>query len=118
VKALLSAIVCLILMAPAAVAHSFLHKPSGALRVMTWNIGANSIFPEAPGPDTASVGRPARFRRVIRALHPDILCLQEVSRGPRESAALLDELLPLAGGGGWQSHGVLTTVADFLPVRK
>ncbi|HEX6314925.1 MAG TPA: endonuclease/exonuclease/phosphatase family protein, partial [Gemmatimonadaceae bacterium] len=109
-KALLSAIVCLSAMAQPAVAQSFLNKRSGAVRVMTWNIGANSIFPEAPGPDTASVGRPARFRRVIRALQPDVLCLQEVSRGARESAALLNGILPLAGGGGWQGHGVLDSV--------
>lgn len=109
-KALLSAIVCLSAMAQPAVAQSFLNKPSGAVRVMTWNIGANSIFPEAPGADTASVGRPAQFRRVIRALQPDVLCLQEVSRGARETAALLDGLLPLADGGGWQSHGVLDNV--------
>lgn len=109
-KGLLSALLCLSALAQPAVAQSFLDKPRGAVRVMTWNIGANSIFPEAPGAATERVGRPAQFRRVIRALQPDVLCLQEVSRGARESAALLDGLLPLADGGGWQSHGVLGTV--------
>lgn len=108
-KALLCATVCLSALTKSGVAQDFLTKPSGAVRVMTWNVGANSIFSEGPGPDTASIGRPAQFRRVMRALQPDVLCLQEVS-SVREIAALLDEILPPNVGGGWQSHAALNNV--------
>jgi endonuclease/exonuclease/phosphatase family metal-dependent hydrolase len=106
-KVLLFAIVCLGTAAELVAAQSFMEKPSGAVRVMSWNIGDESIFPETSGPDTAGVGRPAQFRRVIRALQPDVLCLQDITREVREIAALLEDIFPLAGGRGWQSHQVL-----------
>jgi endonuclease/exonuclease/phosphatase family metal-dependent hydrolase len=118
-KVLLFAIVCLSTVADLAAAQSFLEKPSGAVRLMSWNIGDESIFPEMPGPDTAVVGRPAQFRRVIRALEPDVLCLQDITHEVREIAALLEDILPLSGGGGWQSHQVLdNAIVSRFPLRQ
>ena len=76
---------------------------------MTWNIGSNSIFPD-PGPrgrPRSDDGRPARFRNVIRAVSPDVVCLQDVyaPRTPADAAALFDEILPLGKGKKWSSHG-------------
>jgi endonuclease/exonuclease/phosphatase family metal-dependent hydrolase len=91
-------------------AQSFLDKAAGVVRVMTWNIGANSIFPSTPAGDTSSAGRPAQFRRVVNALQPDVLCLQEASRGADASAALMDAILPLPDGRHWQAHSILDNV--------
>jgi endonuclease/exonuclease/phosphatase family metal-dependent hydrolase len=46
----------------------------------------------------------------MRALKPDVICLQEASRGADVAAALLNSVLPLGGGGQWQAHGVLDNV--------
>jgi len=91
-------------------------KPDGAgpiarrspdvLRVMSWNVAKDSIFPE--GSDGYS--RHERFARVLRAVRPDIACLQEVYAGGARAAALFDDLLPLPGGRRWQHHGVLDNV--------
>lgn len=90
-------------------AQSFLDKPAGAIRIVTWNIAENSIFHESRG-DTTEVGRPAQFRRVMRALNPDVVCLQEASRGAEAAAALMNSVLPLGNGDVWQAHAVLENV--------
>lgn len=118
-KVLLFAIACLSTVTAPLAAQSFLERPGGAVRVMSWNIGDESIFPEVSGPDTAVVGRPAQFRRVIRALQPDVLCLQDITREASEMAALIDDILPLAGGAGWQSHRVLdNAIMSRFPLRQ
>jgi endonuclease/exonuclease/phosphatase family metal-dependent hydrolase len=101
-------LVALALVGPAA-AQDFLDKPPGAVRIVTWNIAANSIFPEGPDSLTSGIGRPAQFRRVMRALKPDVICLQEASRGADPAVALLNNVLPL-GDRKWQAHGVLDNV--------
>ena len=72
-----------------------------AVRVMTWNIGRDSIFPGS-GHD-----RSERFARVLKAIDPDVVCLQEVWRGDASAAELFDSLLPLGEGRAWQHHGML-----------
>lgn len=74
-----------------------------AVRVMTWNTG-DAIFPGADG------DRSAEFARVLRALEPDVVCLQEVERGDAAAAELLDSILPLADGKTWEHHGYLGNV--------
>ena len=66
---------------------------------MTWNVGRDSIF--------AGGARHDSFARVLKAVQPDVVCMQEVWRGSGEAAALLDAVLPLSKGRLWQHHGVL-----------
>ena len=83
------------------------HPTAPHLRVMTWNV-AHGIFAD-PGPRGWRNGdglRPARFQRVVRAVRPDVVCLNEIfpPRTAADAAALLDSALPLAGGRRWQAH--------------
>jgi len=90
-------------------AQSFLEKAAGAVRIVTWNIAANSIFQEGPN-HTPDLGRPAQFRRVMRALKPDVVCLQEATRGADAARALMNSVLPLGAGGMWHAHAILGNV--------
>jgi endonuclease/exonuclease/phosphatase family metal-dependent hydrolase len=92
--------------------QGFLGKPTpNALRVLTWNVYHNSIVPpDDQVADVAGAGRPAQFARVLRALQPDVACLQEVTSPPQRSAALFDQILPLQNGRSWQAHGAVDTV--------
>jgi endonuclease/exonuclease/phosphatase family metal-dependent hydrolase len=93
-------------------APAFLGKPTAqALRVLTWNVYRNSIFPqEGQAVDVAGATRPAQFARVLRALKPDVICLQEVTLSARRSAGLIDQILPQLNGRTWQAHAALDTV--------
>jgi endonuclease/exonuclease/phosphatase family metal-dependent hydrolase len=93
-------------------ALEFLRKPSAdAIRVLTWNVYRNSILPkEGRTVDVAGAGRPSQFARVLRAVQPDVVCLQEITASARRSAALLDEILPLGDGRTWQAHAAVDTV--------
>jgi endonuclease/exonuclease/phosphatase family metal-dependent hydrolase len=92
--------------------HGFLSKPTTeAIRVLTWNVYRNSIIPSSSqAVDVAGASRPSRFARVLRALQPDVVCLQEVTVGAQRSAALVDQILPLGSGRTWQAHGAVDTV--------
>jgi endonuclease/exonuclease/phosphatase family metal-dependent hydrolase len=93
-------------------AHDFLSRPvSASIRVVTWNIYRSSIFPpEGEEVDLNGATRPARFARVVRALHPDVVCLQEVTVDVARSAGLLDSILPLPDGHAWQAFAAEDTV--------
>jgi endonuclease/exonuclease/phosphatase family metal-dependent hydrolase len=100
----------LVLMAQGTPTTPFLAPPATPhVRVMTWNVGANSVF-EDPGPrgfGRSDGGRPPRFRRLVKAVSPDVLCLQEVF-APRDASdvkRILDTAIPLAGGEHWVAHG-------------
>lgn len=96
---------CRSVTARSAGAKTFLKKGSvESIRVMTWNIGRDSIFVGGEN------DRSAQFARVMRAVQPDVVCLQEIWRGSAHAAALFDVILPLPGGLGWQHHGVLDNV--------
>jgi endonuclease/exonuclease/phosphatase family metal-dependent hydrolase len=92
--------------------HRFLRKPTdAAIRVMTWNIYRDSIFPpDGEAVDATAANRPAQFARILKALAPDVLCLQQVTVGAARSAALVDEILPLPDGQTWQAHDKVDTV--------
>jgi len=49
--------------------HGFLARPSSAaIRILTWNVYRNTIFPTAgEDVDVAAATRPAQFARVMRA---------------------------------------------------
>jgi endonuclease/exonuclease/phosphatase family metal-dependent hydrolase len=82
------------------------------VRLMTWNISGNSIFPD-PGRGANLDGkRPEQFARIIRALRPDVLCLQEIfpPRSAESVAPMLDAIAPLTGGRKWQSYGIRDVV--------
>jgi endonuclease/exonuclease/phosphatase family metal-dependent hydrolase len=90
-------------------------RPEAAhVRVVTWNIGSNSIFPD-PGAGrglAADSGRPERFARIVRALQPDVLCLQEIHlpRTPADLALLLDSIAPAGGERRWNAYGIRDAV--------
>jgi endonuclease/exonuclease/phosphatase family metal-dependent hydrolase len=69
------------------------------IRVLSWNVKANSIFP----PNGV---RQESFARVVRAIDPDVIALQEVIRRDlvEELTQLMDEYIPLEGGESWHVH--------------
>lgn len=77
----------------------------GDLRVMTWNINWDSIFPDNDPANHSfrTAERVDEFRRVIAAISPDIVCLQEInpSRNPANVTAIFNAVLPQSGGGTW-----------------
>ena len=80
----------------------------GQLRVMCYNINWDSIFP-ANDPHSHKYRRhqqAAQFVRVLRAIQPDIVCLQEINpdRDPSDVAAILDAALPQPAGGKWNVY--------------
>lgn len=101
-------------MSPAPASSPLPRTSSGALRVVTWNIGANSVVPTrfASGSATAHDAntRAAAFGRVMRALDADVVCLQELTIGPDRAAALFDALHPLPGGKRWHAVSQLGNV--------
>ena len=90
----------------------FLGKPSDAsIRVVTWNVYNSSIFPQdGEAVDVSAANRAGQFARVLRALKPDVLCLQQVPENAARSAALVDHILPLPDGSTWQAHSAVDTV--------
>ena len=79
---------------------------SGAVvRMLSWNVKAGSLFPASLGTPRGDVAgaRVGRFGRIVRALRPDVMCLQEIwpLRRLSDVQAMLDRELPLADGGQW-----------------
>ncbi len=93
-------------------AHGFLVKPAGAaVRLLSWNVYDSSIVPkEGEVVDVAAANRPAQFARVLQAVRPDVVCLQEITVSVAQSEALVNQILPLADGQTWQAHAALDTV--------
>lgn len=85
------------------------------LRVMSWNVWNNSIF----GIDGK---RRDSFERIIKAVRPDVVCLQEVNpANARELSQIMDRLLPLAADLHWQVHSapnIDNMVASRYPLRR
>ena len=107
-----SAIVCLTAILAGQPAHKFLDKPtSAAIRILTWNVYRSSIFPQGGEVvDVSAANRPAQFARVLKALRPDVLCLQQVTVNVARSAALVNNILPLPDNQTWQAHGAVDNV--------
>jgi len=87
----------------------FLEKASpDHIRIMSFNVGWDSIFPEDdPLNDMwRQDDTEAEFVRILRAIQPDILCLQEINpyRDPQQVGDILDEALPLDDGQVWRTH--------------
>ena len=78
--------------------NGFLQRKVGnefQVRVMSWNVRADSVF--------AGKVRYNSFRRIVRAIEPDVICLQEVIRGD-ELGPLMQKHLPLNGEQAWHVH--------------
>ena len=82
-------------------------RPQGmVIRVLNYNILWDAIFPD-DDPNNhiwRDVDKSEAFRRILRAIRPDIACLQEINpmRDPADVGAIFDEELPLADGRLWQ----------------
>lgn len=96
-----------------------------AVRLVSYNVMWNSIFEEV------HPGGAAKFSRLVKALDPDILCLQEIGLHPEERetpgartwtavevAERLDRVLPLRGEHGWQAfQGLDCVIASRYRLR-
>ncbi len=84
------------------------------VRVMTWNIKLTSIFP----PDGA---RHEGFVRIIRAIDPDVITLQEIMLPDQAKnlTHLMNDFVPLEHGESWQVHIVAdNALISRFPLRE
>lgn len=85
---------------------AFLSKDPESIRVMSYNVNWDSIFPDddPQNHDFRAFNRVDSFRRILRAIKPDVVCLQEINdrRKPSELAAYIAQT---AGDpdGTWQA---------------
>lgn len=87
----------------------FLQKPSlQHIRVMSFNVGYDSIFldDDPQNHPWRSDSKPAEFVRIVKAIDPDVICLQEINpvRDPQQVGNILDAAIPLGNGKKWQTH--------------
>lgn len=85
------------------------------LRVVSYNVFFDRIFP--PYSETSE-----RFVRVVNALQPDILNLQEIYRhSAQEVATLMNQAVPLSGGATWyafrHSDNVIVSKFPFVQTQ-
>ncbi|MBL0175013.1 MAG: endonuclease/exonuclease/phosphatase family protein [Ignavibacteria bacterium] len=80
-------------------------KPDpAALRILTWNVLFNGPFDAAREPS---------FRRILKALKPDILCFQEMfDVQPEQVRSYIESILPLTDGRQW--HASKTDTGNVL----
>ena len=92
-----------------ALSVGFLEKSSSPqIRLMSFNVGWDSIFADDDPlndrwrQDSSS----PKFERIVRAIDPDVICLQEISplRDPQQVGDILDGLLPLENDQKWQTQ--------------
>lgn len=89
---------------------AFMQKPSPLhIRIMCYNVNWDSIFEDGDSDNHPwrAFDRSDEFVRVVTAINPDIVCLQEINadRNPQDVADILDAVLPLGGGETWRAHG-------------
>jgi len=79
------------------------------LRVVSYNVYWDTIFPDL------NATQAAKFQRVITALDPDVLHLQEVRRTADDVRTLLNNIAPLPDGNSWHAHkgGSNVTVSKY-----
>ncbi len=79
-----------------------------SFRLLSWNVKAGALFPKSmPSPAGEEAGaRVGRFERIMRAVRPDIVCLQEIwpKRGLDAVIELLNRTLPLGTNRRWQVY--------------
>ncbi len=94
---------------------AFLYKPTtDHIRIMHYNVNWDAIFPLDTSKDHKwkSHDKSAEFKRVLAAVKPDIVSIQEINwdRNPQEVGDILDEVLPLPNGKKWQVHSATDCV--------
>ncbi len=87
--------------------YQFLQKPSAdSVRVMTYNINWDSIFPDGDPMNHSlrDFNRVDAFVRVMRAVQPDVVCLQEINylRGRQALGDFISEAIGAADDEEWQ----------------
>lgn len=87
----------------------FLQQGSSDVRVMSWNPKLSSILP----PDGV---RNESFARIVRALDPDVIALQEVMAPdlPAQLTRLMNGYIPLEDNRSWYVH----TVSDNVIISR
>ena len=90
-------------------ATNFQRQREVDLRVMCWNVRLDSVVP----PNGV---RSSSFVRIVRAINPDLIALQEVMRpdAVEKIKSLLDSQLPLSDGATWSVH----SVADNMLISR
>jgi endonuclease/exonuclease/phosphatase family metal-dependent hydrolase len=88
--------------------YEFFEKPShDSIRVLSYNINWDSIFPvgDPQSHDYRTFTKPNAFVRVIQAIQPDIVCLQEINpiRDPQQLSDILNEAFEDEGDQNWQA---------------
>ena len=77
------------------------------IRVISYNINWDAIFPvgDPDSHDLRKYSKAHAFVRVMRALNPDIVCLQEINpeRDPSEISEILNDAFGLSEEEGWQA---------------
>ncbi|MCA9255748.1 MAG: hypothetical protein KDA33_08910, partial [Phycisphaerales bacterium] len=78
------------------------------VRLLDFNVNWDSIFPD-DDPQNHSFrdyNKRAEFIRIVTAMAPDIVCLQEINdaRDPQQIATLLDQIVPIGDGEVWKAH--------------
>jgi endonuclease/exonuclease/phosphatase family metal-dependent hydrolase len=103
--------------------YEFFEKPAdNSFRVLSYNINWDSIFPvgDPDSHELRSYTKSSAFVRVIQAIQPDIVCLQEInpSRDPQQVSDILDAALPGEEGQSWTStitrDSLIATRFDLL----
>lgn len=87
----------------------FLQRPSPQhIRIMCYNINWDAIFEDGDPNNHSwrSYDKSDEFVRVVTAVAPDIVCLQEINseRDPQDVGDILDAALPLCGWESWRTH--------------
>jgi endonuclease/exonuclease/phosphatase family metal-dependent hydrolase len=90
------------------------------IRLMNYNVNWDSIFPDDDpmNHEWRSVDKVDAFRRLIKAINPDIVCLQEINpdRDPKDVSSIFDEMLPLENGSEWQAVIANDNLTSYLTV--
>lgn len=86
---------------------AFIQRPSAdSIRVMSYNVNWDSIFPDddPQNHDLREFDRVEAFRRILRAVQPDVICLQEINylRGTQQLSAYLEHILDSLPDRPWQ----------------
>ena len=75
---------------------------------MSYNPGWDSIFDDSDPQNDAyrRDSKAAEFVRIVKAIAPDVVCLQEIQPGrdPQQVGDILDAALPLGEGRSWHTH--------------
>ncbi len=92
---------------------TFLERPdSSDLRVVSYNVYWDKIFPDEDQQQAE------KFIRVVKALDPDVLNLQEIRRDAADVVAVMNAALPLPNGKSWHAFkGYTNVIVSKYPLK-